>query len=228
MPRGAVVTAARAVRPAGRFRSKRRSTAGCARPAPARSPPASNRATICRRRSPASCARVTMGRACSSIGHRVSATSIVRRGTTGCPPRVSSSRASACSTRAARSSRCRTTARPPSSCCSRTDDAPIEVVVNPPAFPGDAEYDGLDARDAFPPFLRPGVLMDWDTLAAWDRFTFARLEPRNPQRRRRAARPSPRLRSSPRVDAVRRPTRRPSRNPSGGGNSGILAIPPGI
>jgi hypothetical protein len=55
------------------------------------------------------------------------------------------------------------------------DDAPIEVVVNPAAFPGDAEYDGLDARDAFPPFLRPGVLMDWETLAAWDRFTFDRL-----------------------------------------------------
>jgi Fe-S-cluster containining protein len=55
------------------------------------------------------------------------------------------------------------------------DDSPIEVVVNPPAFPRDAEYDGLDARDAFPPFLRPGVLMDWDTLAAWDRFAFDRL-----------------------------------------------------
>jgi Fe-S-cluster containining protein len=55
------------------------------------------------------------------------------------------------------------------------DDAPIEVIVNPPAFPRDAEYDGLDARDAFPPFLRPGVLMDWDTLAAWDRFAFNRL-----------------------------------------------------
>jgi Fe-S-cluster containining protein len=55
-------------------------------------------------------------------------------------------------------------------------DAPIEVVINPPAFPREAEYDGLDARDAFPPFLRPGVLMDWETLAAWDRFTFDRLE----------------------------------------------------
>jgi Fe-S-cluster containining protein len=55
------------------------------------------------------------------------------------------------------------------------DDAPIEVIVNPPAFPRDAEYDGLDARDAFPPLLRPGVLMDWDTLAAWDRFAFDRL-----------------------------------------------------
>jgi Fe-S-cluster containining protein len=56
------------------------------------------------------------------------------------------------------------------------DDAPIEVVVNPAAFPRDAEYDGLDARDAFPPFLRPSVLMDWETLAAWDRFTFDRLD----------------------------------------------------
>jgi Fe-S-cluster containining protein len=56
------------------------------------------------------------------------------------------------------------------------DDTPIEVVVNPPAFPRGAEYDGLDARDAFPPLLRPGVLMDWETLAAWDRFAFARLD----------------------------------------------------
>jgi hypothetical protein len=56
------------------------------------------------------------------------------------------------------------------------DDTPIEIVVNPPAFPRDADYDGLDARDAFPPFLRPGVLMDWETLAAWDRFAFARLD----------------------------------------------------
>ena len=55
------------------------------------------------------------------------------------------------------------------------DAGPIEVVTNPAAFPREAEYDGLDARDAFPPFLRPGVLMDWDTLAAWDRFTFDRL-----------------------------------------------------
>lgn len=56
------------------------------------------------------------------------------------------------------------------------EDTPIRLVVNPPAFPRDAEYDGLDARGAFPPLLRPGVLFDWDTLAAWDRFAFDRLD----------------------------------------------------
>jgi Fe-S-cluster containining protein len=56
------------------------------------------------------------------------------------------------------------------------EDTPIRIVVNPPAFPRDAEYDGLDARDAFPPLLRPGVLMDWETLAAWDRFAYDRLD----------------------------------------------------
>jgi hypothetical protein len=56
------------------------------------------------------------------------------------------------------------------------EDTPIQLVVNPPAFPRGAEYDGLDARGAFPPLLRPGVLMDWDTLAAWDRFAFDRLD----------------------------------------------------
>jgi Fe-S-cluster containining protein len=56
------------------------------------------------------------------------------------------------------------------------EDTPIGIVVNPPAFPRDAEYDGLDARDAFPPLLRPGVLMDWEALAAWDRFAFDRLD----------------------------------------------------
>ena len=56
------------------------------------------------------------------------------------------------------------------------EDTPIRLVVNPPAFPRDAEYDGLDARGAFPPLLRPGVLMDWDTLTAWDRFAFDRLD----------------------------------------------------
>lgn len=56
------------------------------------------------------------------------------------------------------------------------DDSPIAIVANAPAFPRDGEYDGLDARDQLPPLLRPGVLMDWATLAAWDRFAFARLD----------------------------------------------------
>jgi len=48
------------------------------------------------------------------------------------------------------------------------DDLPITIVESPPAFPPDVGYEGLDARDAFPPLLRPGVLLDWDTLDAFE------------------------------------------------------------
>ena len=41
------------------------------------------------------------------------------------------------------------------------DDVPLAVVSDPPAFPPSWPYEGLDARDAFPPLLRPGVLMSW-------------------------------------------------------------------
>ena len=37
------------------------------------------------------------------------------------------------------------------------------LIVNPPAFPPDAEYVGLDASAALPPLLRPGILMDWES-----------------------------------------------------------------
>jgi Fe-S-cluster containining protein len=43
-------------------------------------------------------------------------------------------------------------------------DAGIALKVDSPAFPPDAEYSGLDARDALPPLIRPDLLMDWD---AW-------------------------------------------------------------
>jgi len=36
--------------------------------------------------------------------------------------------------------------------------------VDAPAFPPNGEYIGLDARDALPPLVRPGMLMDWE---AW-------------------------------------------------------------
>ena len=48
-------------------------------------------------------------------------------------------------------------------------DAPVTIVQDPPAFPRDAEYEGLDASDAYPPLLRPGVLLDWETLSALER-----------------------------------------------------------
>lgn len=38
------------------------------------------------------------------------------------------------------------------------------MVTNAAAFPPTAEYIGLDAREALPPLVRPGMLMDWE---AW-------------------------------------------------------------
>jgi Fe-S-cluster containining protein len=46
------------------------------------------------------------------------------------------------------------------------ETAPV-IVTNAPAFPGDGEYVGLDAREGLPPALRPDMLMDWE---AWWRF----------------------------------------------------------
>jgi hypothetical protein len=57
------------------------------------------------------------------------------------------------------------------------DDVDLRIVDDPPAFPPDGEYEGLDAQQAFPPLLRPGVLMDLGTYESWERFmveTFAR------------------------------------------------------
>jgi Fe-S-cluster containining protein len=48
------------------------------------------------------------------------------------------------------------------------DDTPLAIVENPPSVPPGVTYEGLDARDAFPPLLRPGVLMDWHTLDAFE------------------------------------------------------------
>lgn len=48
-------------------------------------------------------------------------------------------------------------------------DAPVTVIEDPPAFPPGAEYEGLDARRAWPPLLRPGVLLGWDGHELWER-----------------------------------------------------------
>ncbi len=59
----------------------------------------------------------------------------------------------------------------------------VRIVENPPAFPSSWPYEGLDARDALPPLLRPGVLMDWPSLERWERFAVAVLgdEGRSPE-----------------------------------------------
>jgi len=50
------------------------------------------------------------------------------------------------------------------------DDAlPVSIVDAPDGLIGDGTLDGLDARDAWPPLLRPGVLMDHESFAIWER-----------------------------------------------------------
>ena len=51
----------------------------------------------------------------------------------------------------------------------------LRIVEDPPAFPAEWPWEGLDARDALPPLLRPGVLMDWPSLERWERFAVSVL-----------------------------------------------------
>jgi Fe-S-cluster containining protein len=55
------------------------------------------------------------------------------------------------------------------------EDTPLAIVAAPPAFPAAFGWDGLDARRSFGPELRPGVLLGWDGLLAWERRTVALL-----------------------------------------------------
>ena len=52
---------------------------------------------------------------------------------------------------------------------------PVRVLDDPPGFPASWPYEGLDAREAPPPLLRPGVLMDWPSLERWERFAVSVL-----------------------------------------------------
>lgn len=47
---------------------------------------------------------------------------------------------------------------------------PLDIVTNPEAFPASRGYDGLDASGDWPPLLRPDVLFDLDSFAAWERY----------------------------------------------------------
>ena len=54
------------------------------------------------------------------------------------------------------------------------DDVAVEIVENPPAFP-EADYEGLVVtEDDWPPLLRPRVLADAVSYAAWERHMVAR------------------------------------------------------
>lgn len=51
----------------------------------------------------------------------------------------------------------------------------VTIVDAPPALAGSDPLDGLDARDVWPPLLRPGVMMDLDSYDLWERFAVAIL-----------------------------------------------------
>lgn len=55
------------------------------------------------------------------------------------------------------------------------DDAAPAVVSAPSALVRDIELEGLDARDALPPLLRPGLLADRETYRAWEAFALGVL-----------------------------------------------------
>jgi len=48
------------------------------------------------------------------------------------------------------------------------DDTPLAIEVDPPAYPPEWPYEGLDARESMGPLLRPGVLMGWNAHARWE------------------------------------------------------------
>lgn len=48
------------------------------------------------------------------------------------------------------------------------DAGPPTIAAGPPALPGGELPEGLDAREAWPPLLRPAVLMDHAAYAAWE------------------------------------------------------------
>jgi hypothetical protein len=59
----------------------------------------------------------------------------------------------------------------------------LTILENAVGFPPSWPYEGLDARDALPPLLRPGVLMDWPALERWEAFAVSVLgdETRTPE-----------------------------------------------
>jgi hypothetical protein len=50
-----------------------------------------------------------------------------------------------------------------------SDEAPLSIVEAPDTFHSVTEYEGLDARGALPPLLRPGMLSDLESHHEWER-----------------------------------------------------------
>lgn len=53
---------------------------------------------------------------------------------------------------------------------------PLVLVENAPAFPEARSYEGLEARGALPPLLRPDALLSWDDYAHWESHVVRMLE----------------------------------------------------
>lgn len=51
----------------------------------------------------------------------------------------------------------------------------LAIVEQPPAFPASRRYEGLDARDEWPPLVAPALLFDHASYARWERFLVSRL-----------------------------------------------------
>lgn len=56
------------------------------------------------------------------------------------------------------------------------DDAPLRIVPAPDRLSLSGTIEGLDATDALPPLLRPGMLMDFDGCEAWERNAIGMLD----------------------------------------------------
>ena len=54
-------------------------------------------------------------------------------------------------------------------------DTPVSIVAAPSALSDVGPLDGLDARDAWPPLLRPGLLMDLEAYTTWERLAIELL-----------------------------------------------------
>jgi hypothetical protein len=46
---------------------------------------------------------------------------------------------------------------------------PVAIVDAPASLAGPGQLDGLNARDVWPPLLRPGVMMDLESFGTWER-----------------------------------------------------------
>jgi hypothetical protein len=60
------------------------------------------------------------------------------------------------------------------------DDTPLRIVAAPERLSLSGTIEGLDATDALPPLLRPGMLMDFDGCDAWERHAIEKLDAGGP------------------------------------------------